>query len=180
MFNIDSILDQKKLVTRVRKMRERQAISPIIATLLLILIAIAAGVVVYAYVLGYVGNSQANSGGATSIISISNFCVEASSSSHNCNGAQYFISLQNVGSASIASGSVLQMYFTDINSGNTGVISCTVASTLGPASSASIPSASACSSTTGTLLTTNAGDTVTVKVVAADGGTATSSVKVIA
>lgn len=37
--------------------KEKRAISPIIATLLLILIAIAAGVVVYAYVLGFIGNS---------------------------------------------------------------------------------------------------------------------------
>ena len=156
--------------------KERRAISPIIATLLLILIAIAAGVVVYAYVLGYVGNSQANTGGATSIISISNFCVEASASTH-CNGAQYFISLQNVGSASIGANSVLQMYFTDINSGASGVLSCTLSSTLNPASSVSIPSG--CASSPGTLLTTSAGDTVTIKVVASDGGTATSSVKVI-
>jgi archaeal type IV pilus assembly protein PilA len=39
-------------------MREqKKGISPIIATLLLILIAIAAGVVVYAYVVGFVGNT---------------------------------------------------------------------------------------------------------------------------
>ncbi|MCL4517583.1 MAG: hypothetical protein M1587_00110 [Thaumarchaeota archaeon] len=36
---------------------EKKAISPIIATLLLILIAIAAGVVVYAYVLGFMGGA---------------------------------------------------------------------------------------------------------------------------
>ncbi len=40
------------------KIREhKKGISPIIATLLLILIAIAAGVVVYAYVIGFVGNT---------------------------------------------------------------------------------------------------------------------------
>lgn len=40
------------------KIREhRKGISPIIATLLLILIAIAAGVVVYAYVIGFVGTT---------------------------------------------------------------------------------------------------------------------------
>ena len=156
--------------------KDRRAISPIIATLLLILIAIAAGVVVYAYVLGYVGNSQSNTGGSTSIISISNLCVEALASTH-CNGGQYFISLQNVGSASIAASSVLQMYFTDINSGTSGVISCTLTATLSPSSSLTIPSG--CQSTTGSLLTSSAGDTVTVKVVASDGGTATSSVKVI-
>lgn len=50
--------------------KNRRAISPIIATLLLILIAIAAGVVVYAYVIGFVGNSTANSGGTADTLSI--------------------------------------------------------------------------------------------------------------
>jgi flagellin-like protein len=50
--------------------KEKRAISPIIATLLLILIAIAAGVVVYAYVLGFVGNSTGNSGATTDTLSV--------------------------------------------------------------------------------------------------------------
>jgi archaeal type IV pilus assembly protein PilA len=50
--------------------RKKKGISPIIATLLLILIAIAAGVVVYAYVIGFVGNSTSNSGGSTDTLSI--------------------------------------------------------------------------------------------------------------
>jgi len=50
--------------------KPKKAISPIIATLLLILIAIAAGVVVYAYVIGFVGNSTTNAGGSTNTLSI--------------------------------------------------------------------------------------------------------------
>src|SRR5579864_7328513 len=50
--------------------KEKKAISPIIATLLLILIAIAAGVVVYAYVIGFVGNSTGNSGSTSNTLSI--------------------------------------------------------------------------------------------------------------
>ena len=50
--------------------KQKKAISPIIATLLLILIAIAAGVVVYAYVIGFVGNSTSSSGGSTNSLSI--------------------------------------------------------------------------------------------------------------
>ena len=50
--------------------KERRAISPIIATLLLILIAIAAGVVVYAYVIGFVGNSTGNTGATSDSLSI--------------------------------------------------------------------------------------------------------------
>ena len=41
--------------------REKEPSPPIIATLLLILIAIAAGVVVYAYVIGFVGNTTGGS-----------------------------------------------------------------------------------------------------------------------
>ena len=48
----------------------KSAISPIIATLLLILIAIAAGVIVYSYVVGFVGNSTTNSGATTDTLSI--------------------------------------------------------------------------------------------------------------
>src|SRR5579875_212921 len=44
-----------------RKLRNNKAISPIIATLLLILIAIAAGVVVYAYVMGFTGSATQSS-----------------------------------------------------------------------------------------------------------------------
>jgi len=50
--------------------KERRAISPIIATLLLILIAIAAGVVVYAYVIGFVGSTTTGQGSGTSSLSI--------------------------------------------------------------------------------------------------------------
>jgi flagellin-like protein len=58
---------------------QKRAISPIIATLLLILIAIAAGVVVYAYVLGFVGNSTGNSGATTDTLSIDQLNLRGSS-----------------------------------------------------------------------------------------------------
>jgi len=57
-------------MNKIQISKEKRAISPIIATLLLILIAIAAGVVVYAYVIGFVGNSTTNAGGATDTLSI--------------------------------------------------------------------------------------------------------------
>jgi archaeal type IV pilus assembly protein PilA len=49
---------------------KKSGISPIIATLLLILIAIAAGVVVYAYVIGFVGNTTTGQGSGTSQLAI--------------------------------------------------------------------------------------------------------------
>ena len=54
----------------MRKIRNQRAISPIIATLLLILIAIAAGVVLYAYVSGFIGNSTTNPGGSINSLSV--------------------------------------------------------------------------------------------------------------
>ncbi len=54
----------------MKRVSNKKGISPIIATLLLILIAIAAGVVVYAYVIGFVGNSTVNSGATQDQISI--------------------------------------------------------------------------------------------------------------
>ena len=59
----------------------KKGISPIIATLLLILIAIAAGVVVYAYVLGFVGNSTGNSGGNVATLSIDQVTFASAASS---------------------------------------------------------------------------------------------------
>ena len=168
-------MDRIELFNRLKRER-KSAISPIIATLLLILIAIAAGVVVYAYVLGFVGNSTSNSGNNTSVISIPNFCISAST---NCNAAAYYVSVQNTGSVSISSGGNVQLYFSDVTSGASSVVTCTLAAALSPTSTVSIPLASSCSSSSGSLPSVSAGQTVSVKVVAPDGGTATSSTKVI-
>ena len=61
--------------------KQKKAISPIIATLLLILIAIAAGVIVYAYVVGFIGNSTTNSGASTNTLSVDQLAFNHASSS---------------------------------------------------------------------------------------------------
>lgn len=73
--------------------KEKRAISPIIATLLLILIAIAAGVVVYAYVLGFIGNSinQNGTGPSSESLTINAWVVES-------NDTSVLIFVQNTGS----------------------------------------------------------------------------------
>ncbi len=58
-----------------------KGISPIIATLLLILIAIAAGVLVYVYVTGYIGSSTQNGGGTTDTLSIDNLVLTSKAGS---------------------------------------------------------------------------------------------------
>jgi flagellin-like protein len=59
-------------------LKTRRAISPIIATLLLILIAIAAGVVVYAYVIGFVGSSTSSNGSGAMQLTADQISIKAS------------------------------------------------------------------------------------------------------
>jgi archaeal type IV pilus assembly protein PilA len=153
---------------------KKSAISPIIATLLLILIAIAAGVVVYAYVIGFVGNSTTNQGTAQSVIGVDNFC--ASATLHACSGQAYSLVVRNVGSSSIAAGTA-QLYFTDVTSGVAGSASCQILSAVGPQTTYTCNSGG----TTWPAGTTapSSGDTLSVKIVNPDGGQATSSVKVV-
>ncbi len=168
-------MNQKGLVAKLEWER-KSGISPIIATLLLILIAIAAGVVVYAYVIGFVGNSTSNTGNAQSVISVFNFCASASG---KCSaGTQaYTLAIGNVGSTTISSGSA-QIYFNDITSGASGSTTCTIASAVAPGSTYNCNSG-------GTLWPSGtvapaAGDTISVKIVNPDGGTTTGSTKAIA
>lgn len=51
-------------------MRRIKAVSPVIATLLLILIAVAAGVIVYGYVVGFIGTSTKNTTVQQSVMSV--------------------------------------------------------------------------------------------------------------
>ncbi len=154
------------------KIQDKKGISPIIATLLLILIAIAAGVIVYAYVIGFIGGSTSNSGGSTSVIQITNFCASATT---KCNsGDAYYITVLNAGSVTISSGNA-QLYFTDVTAGTSGSTTCNIASSVAPGTSYT------CSAInwSGTGISPSAGDSISVKVVDPDGGAATSSTKVI-
>jgi archaeal type IV pilus assembly protein PilA len=156
--------------------KERKAISPIIATLLLILIAIAAGVVVYAYVIGFVGNSTGNTGNNVSVISIDSFC--ASASLGKCtSGNAFYIVIRNVGSVSVPTGNA-QVYFTDITSGVTGSATCSIASPVNPGSTYTCANGGSASWPAGTTAPAN-GDTLQIKIVNPDSGAATSTVKVI-
>jgi len=157
--------------------KERKAISPIIATLLLILIAIAAGVVVYAYVIGFVGNSTTNSGGAQSTISVT-ACISIAA---HCNGGTYYVIVQNVGSTTLSSGGIAQIYLQDITNPATSTISCALTNSLAPGSQVTISATTGCTpvATGGLPAGYSAGDSMSIKVVAADGGSATASTKVI-
>ncbi|MHB8702282.1 MAG: archaellin/type IV pilin N-terminal domain-containing protein [Nitrososphaerales archaeon] len=165
----------RKILQEIRK-GEKRAISPIIATLLLILIAIAAGVVVYAYVIGFVGNSTGNTGNNTSVISIESACFEASAGT-DCSGGQYYVTIRNVGTTTLASASAISLYITDNTNGNTAVLACSFTSNLMPSSATTLsPTSNGCS---GSLPTIVGGNSITAKVVVSDGGSATFPVKAI-
>ncbi|MDE1971307.1 MAG: hypothetical protein KGI50_07075 [Patescibacteria group bacterium] len=77
----------------------RKGISPIIATLLLILIAIAAGVVVYAYIIGFMGST-------TSQINIPNTSDQVSIAAWSISTAAVQVFLQNIGKNNATLGNV--------------------------------------------------------------------------
>ena len=168
-------MNQKGLFARLDRER-KSGISPIIATLLLILIAIAAGVIVYAYVFNFVGNSTTNQGNAQSVISIDLFCASAT---HSCsaNTQSFALVIRNVGSTTIAAGTA-NIYFTDITSGASGSAACAISAPVSPGSTYSCTSGGT-SWPAGTTAP-SAGDTLNVKIVNPDGGQATSSVKAVA
>lgn len=149
----------------------KRAISPIIATLLLVLIAIAAGVILYVYVQGFIGNSTQNLGTTESTISIDSSCVSKTTST-GCNGNGYYAVIRNLGSNTIASGSVVQVYFTDVSASVSGVTTFTLTGSLASGGSATLTGS--LPTFTGTV---SPGDTITVKVVMPDGGTAISTTK---
>ncbi len=124
-----------KLLERTKR-DQKNAISPIIATLLLILIAIAAGVVVYAYVMGYVTGST--SGGPTGSGQIS---VDTASSVSNGVASTITVYIRNIGGVSET---ISNVYVTD-PAGNLVQCSLSSADTLtcsNPSAGTDLPTAS--------------------------------------
>jgi archaeal type IV pilus assembly protein PilA len=75
---LGNVLMNRQVLFEHSRRERKSGISPIIATLLLILIAIAAGVVVYAYVIGFVGNTTTGQGSGTSQIAIDTAAAKGS------------------------------------------------------------------------------------------------------
>jgi len=59
--------------------RSRKAISPVIATLLLILVAVASGLVLYSYVMGYLGSMTKGGSSMQGLLSLDSSSATASS-----------------------------------------------------------------------------------------------------
>ena len=172
-------MDRTGLFNRLRRERTRKnAISPIIATLLLILIAIAAGVVVYAYVLGFVGNTTNNTGNNTSVISVENVCISAGQTCTSGGSSVYgfVVIVRNQGSTTISLATSPAVYLSDSTAQSVPTektVSC-------GSGSVSPGSTFTCTGTGGWTSAPSAGDSVTAKVVVSDGGTASQSSKTIA
>jgi len=133
-------------------------------------------VVVYAYVIGFVGNSTGNTGNNTSVISIDSFC--ASASLGKCtSGNAFYIVIRNVGSVSVSSGTA-QIYFTDVTTSVAGSVTCNIAAAVNPGASYTCANGGSSAWPAGTTAPAN-GDTMTVKIVNPDSGQATLSTKVI-
>jgi FlaG/FlaF family flagellin (archaellin) len=148
-----------------RRNKKSSGIAEIIATLLMILIAVAAAVIVYAYVIGFVGSATVATGGAISIISIDDVCISASS---KCPGGYgYFVAVRNVGSTTISG--VVQLYFTDMSTGATSALSCSVSS---------VSSYGVYNCAGSALSGFVQGNSVSLKVVDPDGGEAIASTRV--
>ncbi|MHB1869178.1 MAG: archaellin/type IV pilin N-terminal domain-containing protein [Nitrososphaerales archaeon] len=162
-------MQRTKLICSIRS---RRAISPIIATLLLILIAIASGVIIYVYVIGFVSNSTLNSGISQSTISIDNSCV---STATHCSGSQYSITIRNIGTNTISNVGppTAQIYFTDVASSTTGTATCTISSQIAPGGTLT------CSGSNPASLNPSSGDSVSIKVVMPDGGAAVATTRVL-
>lgn len=162
------------MITIGKRIRcEKKAISPILATLFLILITIAASVLAYVYVINFSSNSQAQQ--PQTLISIETFCVSLLASQCNSNG--YFVEISNTGSASIPAGAV-QLYFSDESRGTSAEATCQITSPVGPTSTFSCPSVAG--TQLPAALNALSGDFISLQVLCPDGTRATSSAKVLA
>jgi archaeal type IV pilus assembly protein PilA len=169
-------MDKVRLDNRIRRERNsRNAISPIIATLLLILIAIAAGVVVYAYVLNFVGNNQPT-GGPQSVISVDTACVSLSNKCSSTNALYAYV--RNTGTTTITKANNISIYLTDVTTGATASSTCSISTNITPNTVQDCVGPTTALTWSGS--TPSVGDSITVKAVVSDGGSATFTTHAIA
>jgi archaeal type IV pilus assembly protein PilA len=155
------------------KMTSRRAVSPIIATLLLIAIAVAASIIVYVFVNSLSGNLTQQGGQQVGDqISMDAYTYASA-------GTTPILVLRNVGSASLTISSI---YF-DGNLCQSPGVTCTAAPTLstgtGQCSAATLPTICTAGQYTQVTLTTAAqtvGTSHIIRVETSDGGTFTFTV----
>gem|GEM_PF-7075199 len=134
-------------------MKRIKAVSPVIATLLLILIAIAAGVIVYGYVVGFIGTSTKNTIVQQSVLSVD---VASASSSSN----QVTAYIRNSGSTAMTP-SAFYISGTQLSI-NVPITYQITAGTTWPATTITLAFASSTTATVTLSATAAAGNTLTV------------------
>lgn len=157
----------------------RRAVSPIIATLLLIAIAVAAGIIVYVFVNSISGNlTQQGGQQVADQLSMDAYSAPTSGTTP-CTAPCVYVVLRNVGSTTLT---ISQIYF-DGNLCQTGGTTCTAlpaVTNVGSCSSnANTPTTCAAGAYTPTTLTISAqtaGTSHLIRVVTSDGGTFTFSI----
>jgi|HubBroStandDraft_1064217.scaffolds.fasta_scaffold390113_1 archaeal type IV pilus assembly protein PilA len=156
----------------IMRVTARKAVSPIIATLLLIAIAVAASIIVYVFVNSLSGNlTQQGGQQVADQVSMDAYTYPAA-------GTAPVMVLRNVGSASIT---ISAIYF-DGNLCQTAGVTCTAApalTTTGGCSATTIPSVCSTGSYTQVTLTTTAqtvGTSHIIRVETSDGGTFTFTI----
>jgi flagellin-like protein len=106
----------------------RKAVSPLIATLLLVLISIAAASLIYVFVTGYISGSAGQRPTAQSQI-----VIEAASLKPDDDKINVTVYVRNVGQQEIPSGN-WSIYLYDLNGNMVGYNLTNIASSLGPGS----------------------------------------------
>lgn len=154
------------------KTNYRRSISPIIAILLLILITIAAGITVYAYVMGFVGDSQSTSHPSGTTVSIDDFCASVVML---CGSNGYSIVVRNVGETPISNGTI-RLYFSDRTKGTSAAISCQLSLPVNPGGTFVCPSGS--DNPLPVTLSATPGDTISLQLNVPDGSAVVSSAKI--
>ena len=154
------------------RLSARRGVSPIIATLLLIAIAVAAGIIVYVFT-GSITGSLTQGGGAQVSEQIS-----MDAYSYPSAGTTPVLVLRNVGGSSIT---INQVYF-DGNLCQASGVTCTLAPTLttaGGCTAATLPSVCSTGSYTQVTLAVSSqtvGTSHIIRIVTADGGTFTFTI----
>jgi FlaG/FlaF family flagellin (archaellin) len=103
---IEGRIDLKHIKRHIR--RNVKAISPVLAVLMMIAVAIAGSLVVYAWVMGYIGLSTERSGQAIMIQSIAN------------SGSDLLVYVQNVGEGMVQIDELSSLYINDV------LVDCTI------------------------------------------------------
>lgn len=139
----------------------RRAVSPVIATLLMIAIAVASGTLVYVWSMGIVGTLQSSGGQQTK----QQLIMEAYKATGTATGTPWTLNLRNPGSATLT---VAAVYVSGT--------SCTFAPTAGPGAFTLAPSTAGALLVTITGLSLSEGVGYPVKIVTVDGAVFTFTV----